>query len=418
MVDGLPLPSAEVVRARVRAALSGVWGDHADDVEALPIPSASPSTIHGALRLVSVELPEWSSDLGVDRALLVPAEAGGSSWESVDWWTAAFLLLECWHERAWEQQHGPVHSYSHRLTGWDPRAWQRAWVNRIGAFMGRWANIDRTTSPAQVHLSHDVDALSKTMPIRIKQGVMRAAVRWRGDHHVARHGRGMLRFAFGRDNWNCVGDVLAIERAHGLQATFHVFADPRRRNPMRWLMDPGYRLDTDDGRALLEALRASGATIGLHPSFDSWHDSALLSDQRRWLEEHVGRPVDHVRQHWLRFSWSHTWAAQSAAGLRHDSTLMFNDRAGFRNSAALTWYPWDHVRGTAHTIDATPCSFMDSHQYDYDALVQGATRVDASSLINECTTVSGTMEMLWHPHSLSADYGWRPGFVELVEDLT
>jgi hypothetical protein len=418
MDDGLPLPSEDVIRARVRAALSDVWGDRAEDVGALPIPSESLSSVRGALRMVSIELPEWAAELGVDRALLVPAEVGRSSWESVDWWTAAFMLLECWHERAWEQHHGPVHSYSHRLTGWDSRAWERAWVNRIGAFMARWANIDHTTPPPRVRLSHDVDALSKTMPIRIKQGVMRALVRRRSDRRVAQHGRGVLRFAFGRDDWNCVGDVLSLERAHGLRATFHVFADPRRRNPKRWLMDPGYRLDTEDGRTLLDTLRASGETIGLHPSFDSWHDAELLAAQRLWLEEHLGRPVDHVRQHWLRFSWSRTWAAQSAAGLAHDSTLMFNDRAGFRNSAALTWNPWDHVRGIAHTIDATPCCFMDSHRYDYDVLAHRATRVDAPSLINECAAVGGTMEMLWHPHSLSADYGWRPGFVELVEELT
>jgi hypothetical protein len=417
MGDGLPVPSVQAMRAQVRSALNSVWGDHADDVEALPIPPASPAAVSGALRLVSVDLPEWAADLGVDRSLLVPAEVGGESWKVVDWWTAAFLLLECWHERAWEQQHGPVHSYSHRLVGWDRRAWQRAWVNRIGAFMGRWANIDLPRSSAHIVLSHDVDALAKTVPIRIKQGVMRAAVRGRGGRQGTRHGRGPLRFAFGRDDWNCVGDVLALERARGLSATFHVFADPRRRNAMRWLMDPGYRLDTEEGRALLDGLRAAGATIGLHPSFDSWRDSGLLSAQRSWLEEHVGGPVHHVRQHWLRFSWAHTWAAQSAAGLLHDSTLMFNDRAGFRNSAALSWRPWDHVRGAAHTIDATPCCFMDSHRYDYDFLAHGSARVDASSLIDECIAVSGTTQMLWHPHSLSADYGWRQGFVELVEDL-
>jgi len=416
MADGLELPSAEVIRAQVRAALNGLWGDNAGQVAALPIPSATPTAIHGSLRLVRVELPAWASQCGIEGALLVPAEVGGSTWESVDWWTAAFLLLECWHERAWEQQHGPVHSYSNRLTGWDSRAWQCAWVNRIGAFMARWANIDTATSAAQVRLSHDVDALVKTVPIRIKQGAMRAVVRRRG-RRTSQPGRGVLQFAFGRDDWNFVDDVLALERDHGLRSKFHVFADPRRRNPIRWLMDPGYRLDTEDGRVLLEALRTSGVTIGLHPSFDSWRDPSLLAAQRRLLEEHVGRAVVHVRQHWLRFSWSDTWAAQSEADLRHDSTLMFNDRAGFRNSAALTWHPWDHVRGAAHTIDATPCCFMDSHRYDYDALASGGARPDASWLIEECKAVGGTMEMLWHPHSLSADYGWRPGFVELIEDL-
>jgi hypothetical protein len=290
-------------------------------------------------------------------------------------------------------------------------------VNRIARFLARWADVPQPPVTARLLLSHDVDAVSKTVAIRLKQGAMRVVVRVRG-RHLLQQGRGAFRFAFGSDEWNCIGDMLALERAGGLPAKFHVFADPRRRSPLRWLMDPGYHLDTAAGRALLDELRASGAAIGLHPSFDSWNDPDLLSVQRRWLEEHLGREVTSVRQHWLRFSWGDTWAAQAEAGLQHDSTLMFNDRAGFRNSAALTWHPWDHVRSVTHAIEATPCGFMDSHQYDYDMLAADSEkRADAASVIEECTTVNGTMELLWHPHSLSADYGWRPGFVKLIEEL-
>lgn len=416
MAEGLPVPPTEVLRAHVRAALAGVWANGVDAVAALPIPAAGAIAAHGPLRLVEVRLPEWASDDGVEGVLLVPAELGGP-WDAIDWWTASFMLIECWHERAWERAHGPVHSYSHRLAGWDQRAWQHAWVNRIARFMARWAGIAPSPTSPTVLLSHDVDAVSKTTPIRLKQGAMRAVVNVRR-RHAARTGTGVLRFAFGRDDWDCVDDVLAIERAHGLSAVFHVFADPRRRSPLRWLMDPGYRLDSDEGRALLDALKGSGTTIGLHPSFDSWNDARLMAEQRSWLEQHTGGEVRSVRQHWLRFSWAHTWAAQAEAGLRHDSTLMFNDRAGFRNSAALTWHPWDHVRATAHALDATPCSFMDSHQYDYDVLAaDSAPRVDAAAVTAECNVVKGTMQMLWHPHSLSADYGWRPGFENLVETL-
>lgn len=414
MGDGLPLPSPDEIRAHVRASLGGVWADRGAEVEALPIRPALLPPVTGALRLVEVVLPDWAAELGVDGVLLVPAEVGGS-WETVDWWTAAFLLLECWHERAWEQVNGPVHSYSNRLVGWDERVWQRAWVNRIAGFLGRWANTPRPRPSADILLSHDVDAVAKTIPIRLKQGAMRAAVRWRG--HRARQGRGGFRFAFGNDEWNFVEEVLEIERTHGVAAKFHVFADPRPRSPMRWLMDPGYRLDRPDGRALLDALLASGATIGLHPSFDSWNDPKVLAAQRDWLEQNIGRPVRSVRQHWLRFSWSETWAAQGAAGLGHDSTLMFNDRAGFRNAAAITWKPWDHLRSAPHGIEATPCCFMDSHRYDYAGLAAGAPRVGSTAVIEECTAVGGAIEVLWHPHSLSADYGWRPGFLELIEEL-
>ena len=56
--------------------------------------------------------------------------------------------------------------------------------------------------------------------------------------------------------------------------------------------------DPAAGPALLDALRRSDATVGLHPSFDSWNDAGLLATQRTWLEERLGRPVGAVRQHW------------------------------------------------------------------------------------------------------------------------
>ena len=118
---------------------------------------------------------------GVDSQLLIPRELvqEGNDWQNVDWWLAAFLLLEGWHERLWKLQHSPIHSYSFRLKGWDVRAWEHAWVNRIGLFLRAWAiqqSEDGDTGKlgplpnTKIHMTHDVDAVAKTLPIRLKQG--------------------------------------------------------------------------------------------------------------------------------------------------------------------------------------------------------------------------------------------------------
>ncbi len=57
------------------------------------------------LNLVSIELPEWAEDCGVNGAILVPRESVSKSlkisdWRETDWWLAAFLMMECWHERS------------------------------------------------------------------------------------------------------------------------------------------------------------------------------------------------------------------------------------------------------------------------------------------------------------------------------
>lgn len=414
----LPLPNMVARRSHVLESLDEYWPGCSERVAELPIDQLDGGAISGPLRLTEVMLPDWAASAAVDGRLLVPAEAAGDgSWQRTDWWTAAFIMLEGWHERAWEQVHGPVHSYSFRLKGWDERAWQRAWVNRIGMFLALWAGIEPVQHPGAVRVSHDVDAISKTVPIRIKQGAFRTVAAARRRTSDSASTGGAIAFISGRSDWWHVDDVLRLEGEAGVVATFNVFADPRRPSPRRWLLDPGYRLDSDEGVRLVDTLLRSESEIGLHPSFDSWRNADLIAEQREHLEQHIKRPVRRVRQHWLRFSWERTWAAQAVAGLTSDATLMFNDRSGFRNSAAVEWRPWNTLTGSAHEIRATTCCFMDSHQYDYSG-VAGTSPVAARTLVDECRAVRGTAEFLWHPHTLNPDYGWRDGFAELIEAVT
>ena len=416
MIDlDLPLPNMGDRRSHVLESLDKYWPGCSDRVAELPIEECVAGPISGPLHLAEITLPVWAASVGVGGRLLVPREAvGDGSWQRTDWWTAAFVMLEGWHERAWERAHGPVHSYSFRLKGWDERAWERAWVNRIGMFLAIWAGIEPFQHASTVRLSHDVDAISKTIPIRIKQGAFRAVAAARRRTAETTSTGGAISFMRRRSDWWHIDDVLRLEGQAGVVSTFNVFADPRRPSPIRWLMDPGYRLGRSQGARLIDALLRSGSEIGLHPSFDSWRNADLIAEQREHLEQHIGRPVRRVRQHWLRFSWERTWAAQASAGLTCDTTLMFNDRSGFRNSAAIEWRPWNTLTGSSHEIHASTSCFMDSHQYNYSDLV-GTSRIAARTLVDELRAVGGTAEFLWHPHTLNPDFGWRPGFVQLID---
>ena len=429
MGDAAPgLPGRASLRSHVASSLSAYWSHGAAPVEALPVATVDLATIVPPLRLVEVVLPQWAHAAGVDGVVLVPREAvghGDPAWEHVDWWAAAFLMMECWHERVWETAHGPAHSSSNRLGDWDTRAWERAWVNRIALFLRQWAaqrtsvEIDsllgRLPAP-DIRVSHDVDAVFKTLAIRLKQSAMGAVASMRRARGAAGHlGSSVPRFLFGSQDWWTVTDVLEMESERGIVGTFNLHADQRRWSPKRWLMDPGYRLDTPHGRRLLHELSEAGAPVGLHPTFDSFDKPHVLHAQREHLETSLGRSVTSARQHWLRFSWHATWAAQEQAGIREDSTLMFNDRPGFRASVAASWHPWNASAGAPHSLVEVPCCFMDSHRYDYADIRGEDGRDQMEAVVHECAAVRGTMQVLWHPHTLSHDYGWRDGFAELLD---
>lgn len=431
-VDAITLPNAERIRAHVLAALGRYWSADPKRVASLSVEQkSSVAAICGPLRLVEVPLPDWATHCGVEGALLVPAEAAAEAgtWQHTDWWLAAFLLLEAWHERVWECDHGPIHSFSFYLKGWDERAWQHAWVNRIGLFLRQWAiqqagdgGADRIgpLPKIQIHMTHDVDAVAKTLPIRLKQGAFNLfnaaqSVRRGQFRQTAARLRQASRFLLGQENWWTFDQLQQWEADSGIRATYHFHADAQPKTLKRWLFDPGYDITSPRLETLLRQLAAQGHSIGLHPGFETWQDSEQIAAQRNCVEQSGGVQVTHCRQHWLRFSWLTTWLAQQTAGLTQDTTLMFNDRPGFRSSSALAWHPWHTASAAALNLTALPSVFMDSHFYDYQPMTPAARQIAMRYWLQECHSVGGEIAVLWHPHTLTTDYGWSDGFGDAVK---
>lgn len=429
-------PEAAKARKRYLAAeLRRYWPRAEEAVLRLPVPAAISDTLEPLPpRLDVVPLPEWAADLGVDGGLLVPRQfvAPGSTepWRAADWWGAAFWYLNGSAERAYERAHGPVHSYSSRLKGWDARMWERAWANRIALFLRRWAARELEQAEvtlfgplpaAEILLTHDVDAIRKTTAIRFKQSAfhgynaLRLAGRGRAVDALGKLASA-VRFLFSAADYWHFDEIEKAEDEARVKSCFFVYGgDPRRRSLKQTLLDPGYDVREQRLAGKLHVLSAKGWQIGLHQSYESWRDGEPMAEEKTRVEEAVRSKITMCRQHWLRFSWRDTWQAQQAAGLEADATLGFNDRPGFRSGAALCFHPWDTERGAPLRLVATPMILMDSHLYDYR--LESDPGGEIRHWIGEVKAVGGVASVLWHPHTLSPDYGWLPGFEALLNSL-
>jgi len=45
-------------------------------------------------------------------------------------------------------------------------------------------------------------------------------------------------------------------------------------------------------------------------------------------------------------------------------------------------------------------------------------RASIAALRREVDAVNGTAAVLWHPHTLAPDYGWRDGYEDLLPSLS
>jgi hypothetical protein len=185
-----------------------------------------------------------------------------------------------------------------------------------------------------------------------------------------------------------------------------------------WLMDPLYDVNQKEIKKKIHELLSKGWEIGLHPSFDSWDKTGMISDEKKQLERVTQMNINTCRQHWLRFSWEKTWHAQETAGLKTDMTIGFNDRPGFRNGVALEYHPWNLGTEKKHRIKVIPTVLMDSHLYDYIPMENAQRKNEIAKWIGEIQKVNGTAAVIWHQRVFSPDYGWHRGYEQLLSILS
>ena len=288
-----------------------------------------------------ISLPDWAADIVPKnkRGLFVPSQIGSSDWRNYNWWLGASMLIKSSRERIHEIENGPIHSNSYKLDSKMIPAFEYAWTNRIILFLRRWWSFEnhisekKAFSPipkAIIHLTHDVDAVGKTLAIRSKQAIFSL---YNGRLKAA------VKFLFSNGNYWQFDKITNLEERYGYRSLWNFYGARGGffRSLKKHIFDPAYNIGESRLKKQIRKLADNGHKIGLHPSFDAWQDSNKMILEKENIEKSLGHKIIAVRQHWLRFSFSRTWKSQKLAGLKHDFTLGFNDRQGFRNSTALSF---------------------------------------------------------------------------------
>jgi hypothetical protein len=265
-------------------------------------------------------------------------------------------------------------------------------------------------------LSHDVDRvvslpwrdrLRQTSAVGRRAGAARRA-RWRA---VA--ASMAVRSLLGRSDRAPFDPWIAEEGRLGFRSSF--FTLPERLAAPS-VHDNFYRYDDSvrhggRERRLRDALRAvheSGWEIGLHGSYASSRDAAILADERAQVEAAVGAEVTSTRQHYLRFAVEQTPRVQEAAGLRADSTLGYSSTVGLRAGISLPFY-WAEAPGVLEVpLAIQDVGLLRVHGPRVD--VAAATE-RARALIRRIADSGGVATLSWHIHAES------PGALECYRAL-
>ena len=384
-----------------------------------------------------VKLPDWAVGLCPNGEVLVPTcSIGGSAihHSSVDWLAACFWFLTARAERAYEEQNGSIHSYAFRLRGWDSRHWKHPWVNYIALFLRHSLlkkldlaeqSLTQPLPKPELIMTHDVDAVKKTIPIRFKQatflGINSILLMCKGQIFLAfKKIIESLHFLVSKDNYWCFPEHLNAEDELGIRSIFNFYGGGAANitSWQKWLMDPGYDVAHPKISTLIKELDSKNWEIGLHQSYFSWESADQMRAEKEHLERAGGLRVKTCRQHWLRFAFSKTWLAQEKAGFELDMTVGFNDRPGFRLGAALEISPWNQKTKKAMKIRVVPMILMDSHLHDYQNLSEQHQKEEIQNWCQLIRRSHGKASVIWHQRTISKDYGWKVSWKAVLKEVS
>jgi len=239
-------------------------------------------------------------------------------------------------------------------------------------------------NPVCASLSHDVDEVRWS---------------WRRRALMAVRHPGTL-FEPNRRYWN-FARVKDLEAGHSVRSSWFFVAEGRHPQ------DPPYRVaEVQDA---IRDLAASGHEVGLHGSFLSYRDPALLERERRAISAAVGRPVPGVRQHFLNFEAPLTWRIQEAAGFSYDASLGFNETSGFRNGLCHPFRP------PGQRILEIPLIIMDGQLFWYEHLAVEEAKENCERIAMDVLRLNGLLTLNWHQHTYD-EYSF-PGWWDVYEHL-
>lgn len=156
--------------------------------------------------------------------------------------------------------------------------------------------------------------------------------------------------------------------------------------------------------------------VGIHPSFASNDDVAILKKEIDRLFSIIHKKIEISRQHFLKLEFPSTYRNLIECEVKEDYTMGYASQLGFRASVCSSYLFYDLDREHITDLIIHPFCFMEAtlrHYLDIEATDAVNT---LKPVIDAVKAVNGTCIGLWHNESISGIYPWQ-GWENVYEDV-
>jgi len=268
-----------------------------------------------------------------------------------------------------------------------------------------------------VVLSHDVDFIPANQLDIIKQGVKtlgRHLIRERSPVDAIRAGVGLSKaIVSGRDPYGCLPEMIAREKALGVQASYQVAVG--HRHPV----DVNYLIEDDRTREYLRVITQNDFELCLHGSYRSTENPEWYAEEVELLGNRLGRPIG-SRQHFLSFDYDALFDIQEKSGIRFDMSMGFPDRIGPRSGFSFPYFPWNIEQDRPYDVLQISLFLMDVTLRSYMHLGADDAWGAISGSLDALRRKRGGVSVVWHPivFGNARDPGYGDLFWQLVDRVT
>ena len=215
------------------------------------------------------------------------------------------------------------------------------------------------------------------------------------------------------DFWKQTGRYLEMEK--GFASTFFVVPvkyDPGRAVNRTNAAHRATQYEAADIADDLRAINAAGGEVGVH-GVDAWLDAASGIAERKCVADAAGAVSVGVRMHWLCFN-ENSPAALEAAGFAYDSTVGYNECAGYRAGTLQVYRP-----AGAEQLLELPLHVMDTALFypGYMNLAPKEATAAVQELLGHAGRFGGVLTINWHDRSLAPERLWDRFYVKLLDEL-
>lgn len=162
-------------------------------------------------------------------------------------------------------------------------------------------------------------------------------------------------------------------------------------------------------------------TIGIHPSWQSGDDPALLKKEKDYLACMTEKDIHVSRQHYIRFHLpGDSYQQLMETGISDDHSMGYGSINGFRASVASSFFWYDLKNEKQTGLRLHPFCFMDANSYYEQNLSAAQAYEELLQYYKICKEVNGTLISIWHNNFLGTDQklaGWREMYERFVGEM-